>query len=149
MISLRRYWKKISYTDLQYLLDIFFYDENTKNELEYKKIIKIFTTFHESSDSVEFPIFNGGLFAEDRVKYLNNESFLSISEVEEMLVKILFLEDQNIKDKKFVEYSKLDPKIFGELYENLFEYDPRIADTTIHRIIENGTYFIAYQIFSE
>ncbi len=41
------------------------------NELEYKKIIKIFTTFHESSDSVEFPIFNGGLFAEDKAKYLN------------------------------------------------------------------------------
>ncbi len=74
---------------------------------------------------------------------------LSISEVEEILVKILFLEDQNIKDKKFVEYSKLDPKIFGELYENLLEYDLRIADTAIHRIIENGTYFIAYQIFSE
>ncbi|WP_419261170.1 Eco57I restriction-modification methylase domain-containing protein [Borreliella afzelii] len=120
----------------------FFYDENTKNKLGYKKIINIFTTFHKGSDSVEFPIFNGGLFAEDKVKYLNNEGLLSISELEEILIKILFLEEKNIKDKKFVEYSKLDPKIFGELYENLLEYDLRIADTTIHRIIQNGTYFV-------
>ncbi|AEL19622.1 class I SAM-dependent DNA methyltransferase [Borreliella bissettiae] len=120
----------------------FFYDENTKKKLEYKKIIKIFTTFHKGSDSVEFPIFNGGLFAEDKVKYLNNESLLSISEIEEILVKILFLEDQSIKDKKFVKYSKLDPKIFGELYENLLEYDLRIADTTVHRIFKNGIYYI-------
>ncbi|WP_418885179.1 Eco57I restriction-modification methylase domain-containing protein [Borreliella carolinensis] len=120
----------------------FFYDENTKKKLEYKKIIKIFTTFHKGSDSVEFPIFNGGLFAEDKVKYLNNESLLSISEIEEILVKILFLEDQSIKDKKFVKYSKLDPKIFGELYENLLEYDLRIADTTVHRIVKNGIYYI-------
>ncbi|MCD2381935.1 class I SAM-dependent DNA methyltransferase [Borreliella americana] len=120
----------------------FFYDENTKKKLEYKKIIKIFTTFHKGSDFVEFPIFNGGLFAEDKVKYLNNESLLSISEIEEILVKILFLEDQSIKDKKFVKYSKLDPKIFGELYENLLEYDLRIADTTVHRIFKNGIYYI-------
>ncbi|MDO7279477.1 class I SAM-dependent DNA methyltransferase [Borreliella burgdorferi] len=120
----------------------FFYDENTKKKLEYKKIIKIFTTFHKGSDSVEFSIFNGGLFAEDKVKYLNNESLLSISEIEEILVKILFLEDQSIKDKKFVKYSKLDPKIFGELYENLLEYDLRIADTTVHRIFKNGIYYI-------
>ncbi|WP_210373149.1 hypothetical protein, partial [Borreliella bavariensis] len=73
------------------------------------------------------PIFNGGLFAEDKVKYLNNESLLSISELEEVLVKILFFEEKNIKDEKFVEYSKLDPKSFGELYETLLEYDLRIA----------------------
>ncbi len=120
----------------------FFYDENTKKKLGYKKIIEIFTTFHEGSDSVKFPIFNGGLFAEDKVKYLNNESLLSSSEIEEILVKILFFEERNAKDKKFIAYSKLDSRIFGELYENLLGYDLRIADTTIHRIIEKGTYCI-------
>ncbi len=39
--------------------------------------------------------------------------------------------------------SKLDSRIFGELYENLLGYDLRIADTTIHRIIEKGTYYIS------
>ncbi len=82
------------------------------------------------------------MFAEDKVKYLNNESLLSSSEIEEILVKILFFEEKNAKDRKFVAYSKLDSKIFGELYENLLGYDLRIADTTIHRIIEKGTYCI-------
>ncbi|WNY65417.1 class I SAM-dependent DNA methyltransferase [Borreliella carolinensis] len=120
----------------------FFYDESTKNKLGYKKIITIFNLLDKGSDAIKFPIFNGGLFAEDRVKYLNNESLLSISELEEILVKILFFEEKNIKDEKFVEYSKLDPKSFGELYETLLEYDLRIADTTVHRIIEDGVYFI-------
>ncbi len=120
----------------------FFYDENTKNKLGYKKIITIFNLLDKGSDAIKFPIFNGGLFAEDKVKYLNNESLLSISELEEILVKILFFEEKNIKDKKFVAYSKLDPKSFGELYETLLEYDLRIADTTVHRIIEDGVYLI-------
>ncbi|WP_215537563.1 class I SAM-dependent DNA methyltransferase [Borreliella bavariensis] len=120
----------------------FFYDENTKNKLGYKKIITIFNLLDKGSDAIKFPIFNGGLFAEDRVKYLNNESLLSISELEEILVKILFFEEKNIKDEKFVEYSKLDPKSFGELYETLLEYDLRIADTTVHRIVEDGVYLI-------
>ncbi len=108
----------------------------------YKKIITIFNLLDKGSDAIKFPIFNGGLFAEDKVKYLNNESLLSISELEEILVKILFFEEKNIKDKKFVEYSKLDPKSFGELYETLLEYDLRIADTTVHRIVEDGFYLI-------
>ncbi|AEL19439.1 Type I restriction enzyme R protein (HSDR_N) (plasmid) [Borreliella bissettiae DN127] len=116
----------------------FFYDENTKKKLGYKKIITIFNLLDKGSDAIKFPIFNGGLFAEDKVKYLNNESLLSISELEEILVKILFFEEKNIKNEKFVEYSKLDPKSFGELYETLLEYDLRIADTTVHRILEEG-----------
>ncbi|WP_418885673.1 Eco57I restriction-modification methylase domain-containing protein [Borreliella tanukii] len=120
----------------------FFYDENTKNKLGYKKIIEIFNLLDKGSTTIKFPIFNGGLFAEDKVKYLNNESLLSISELEEILVKILFFEEKNIKDKKFVKYSKLDPKSFGELYETLLEYDLRITDTTVHRIVEDGIYFI-------
>ncbi|WP_418906248.1 Eco57I restriction-modification methylase domain-containing protein (plasmid) [Borreliella tanukii] len=120
----------------------FFYDENSKNKLGYKKIIAIFNLLDKGSDAIKFPIFNGGLFAEDKVKYLNNESLLSISELEEILVKILFFEEKNIEDKKFVEYSKLDPKSFGELYETLLEYDLRIADTTVHRIVEDGVYLI-------
>ncbi len=120
----------------------FFYDENTKKKLGYKKIITIFNLLDKGSDAIKFPIFNGGLFAEDKVKYLNNESLLSISELEEILVKILFFEEKNIKDEKFVEYSKLDPKSFGELYETLLEYDLRIADTTVHRIVEDGDYLI-------
>ncbi|WP_151074396.1 class I SAM-dependent DNA methyltransferase [Borreliella turdi] len=120
----------------------FFYDENTKKKLGYKKIITIFNLLDKGSDAIKFPIFNGGLFAEDKVQYLNNESLLSISELEEVLVKILFFEEKNIKDEKFVEYSKLDPKSFGELYETLLEYDLRIADTTVHRIIEDGVYLI-------
>ncbi|WP_418905335.1 Eco57I restriction-modification methylase domain-containing protein (plasmid) [Borreliella turdi] len=120
----------------------FFYDENTKKKLGYKKIITIFNLLDKGSDAIKFPIFNGGLFAEDRVKYLNNESLLSISELEKVLVKILFFEEKNIKDEKFVEYSKLDPKSFGELYETLLEYDLRIADTTVHRIVEDGVYLI-------
>ncbi|MBB6208503.1 class I SAM-dependent DNA methyltransferase [Borreliella lanei] len=120
----------------------FFYDENTKKKLGYKKIITIFNLLDKGSDAIKFPIFNGGLFAEDKVKYLNNESLLSISELEEILVKILFFEEKNIKDEKFVEYSRLDPKSFGELYETLLEYDLRIADTTVHRIIEDGVYLI-------
>ncbi|WP_414143505.1 Eco57I restriction-modification methylase domain-containing protein [Borreliella burgdorferi] len=120
----------------------FFYDENTKKKLGYKKIITIFNLLDKGSDAIKFPIFNGGLFTEDKVKYLNNESLLSISELEEILVKILFFEEKNIKNEKFVEYSKLDPKSFGELYETLLEYDLRIADTTVHRIIEDGVYLI-------
>ncbi|WP_330529122.1 class I SAM-dependent DNA methyltransferase [Borreliella valaisiana] len=120
----------------------FFYDENAKKKLGYKKIITIFNLLDKGSDALKFPIFNGGLFSEDKVKYLNNESLLSISELEEILIKILFFEEKNIKDKKFVEYSKLDPKSFGELYETLLEYDLRIADTTVHRIIEDGVYLI-------
>ncbi|WP_215539747.1 class I SAM-dependent DNA methyltransferase [Borreliella bavariensis] len=120
----------------------FFYDENTKKKLGYKKIITIFNLLDKGSDAIKFPIFNGGLFAEDKVKYLNNESLLSISELEEILVKILFFEEKNIKDEKFIEYSKLDPKSFGELYETLLEYDLRIADTTVHRIVEDGFYLI-------
>ncbi len=96
----------------------------------------------KGSDAIKFPIFNGGLFAEDKVKYLNNKSLLSISELEEVLVKIIFFEEKNIKDEKFVEYSKLDPKSFGELYETLLEYDLRIADTTVHRIVKDGVYLI-------
>ncbi|MCR8910269.1 class I SAM-dependent DNA methyltransferase, partial [Borreliella burgdorferi 297] len=64
----------------------FFYDENTKKKLGYKKIITIFNLLDKGSDAIKFPIFNGGLFAEDKVKYLNNESLLSISELEEILV---------------------------------------------------------------
>ncbi len=120
----------------------FFYDENTKKKLGYKKIITIFNLLDKGSDAIKFPIFNGGLFSEDKVKYLNNESLLSISELEEILVKILFFEEKNIKNEKFVEYSKLDPKSFGELYETLLEYDLRIADTTVHRIVEDGVYLI-------
>ncbi|WP_418906231.1 Eco57I restriction-modification methylase domain-containing protein (plasmid) [Borreliella tanukii] len=120
----------------------FFYDENSKNKLGYKKIITIFNLLDKGSDAIKFPIFNGGLFAEDKVKYLNNENLLSIDELEEILVKILFFEEKNIKDRKFVEYSKLDPKSFGELYETLLEYDLRIADTTVHRIVEDGVYLI-------
>ncbi|WP_418909661.1 Eco57I restriction-modification methylase domain-containing protein (plasmid) [Borreliella lanei] len=120
----------------------FFYDENTKKKLGYKKIITIFKLLDKGSDAIKFPIFNGGLFAQDKVKYLNNERLLSISEIEEILVKILFFEEKNIKNKKFVEYSKLDPKSFGELYETLLEYDLRIADTTVHRIVEDGAYLI-------
>ncbi|ACO38187.1 type I restriction enzyme r protein (plasmid) [Borreliella burgdorferi 29805] len=120
----------------------FFYDENTKKKLEYKKIITIFNLLDKGSDAIKFPIFNGGLFSEDKVKYLNNEGLLSISEIEEILVKILFFEEKNIKDEKFVKYSRLDPKSFGELYETLLEYDLRIADTTVHRIIEDGVYLI-------
>ncbi|WP_420025276.1 Eco57I restriction-modification methylase domain-containing protein (plasmid) [Borreliella yangtzensis] len=121
----------------------FFYDENAKKKLSYKKIITIFNLLDKGSDAIKFPIFNGGLFSEDKVKYLNNESLLSISELEEILVKILFFEEKNIKDKKFVEYSKLDSKSFGELYETLLEYDLRIADTTVHRIVdEDGIYLI-------
>ncbi|MCD2386077.1 class I SAM-dependent DNA methyltransferase [Borreliella burgdorferi] len=120
----------------------FFYDENTKKKLGYKKIITIFNLLDKGSDAIKFPIFNGGLFAQDKVKYLNNESLLSISEIEEILVKILFFEEKNIKDKNFVKYSRLDPKSFGELYETLLEYDLRIADTTVHRIVEDGIYLI-------
>ncbi|PRR31979.1 type I restriction endonuclease subunit R, partial [Borreliella burgdorferi] len=120
----------------------FFYDENTKKKLGYKKIITIFNLLDKGSDAIKFPIFNGGLFAQDKVKYLNNESLLSISEIEEILVKILFFEEKNIKDKKFVKYSRLDPKSFGELYETLLEYDLRIADATVHRIVEDGIYLI-------
>ncbi|WP_417903168.1 Eco57I restriction-modification methylase domain-containing protein (plasmid) [Borreliella andersonii] len=120
----------------------FFYDENTKKKLGYKKIITIFNLLDKGSDAIKFPIFNGGLFAQNKVKYLNNESLLSISEIEEILVKILFFEEKNIKDRKFVEYSKLDPKSFGKLYETLLEYDLRIADTTVYRIFEDGVYLI-------
>ncbi len=120
----------------------FFYDENTKKKLGYKKIITIFNLLDKGSDAIKFPIFNGGLFSEDKVKYLNNEGLLSISEIEEILVKILFFEEKNIKDEKFVKYSRLDPKSFGELYETLLEYDLRIADTTVHRIVEDGAYLI-------
>ncbi|MBB6213709.1 hypothetical protein HNP67_001204 [Borreliella californiensis] len=120
----------------------FFYDENTKKKLGYRKIITIFNLLDKGSDVIKFPIFNGGLFAQDKAKYLNNESLLSISEIEEILVKILFFEEKNIKDEKFVEYSKLDPKSFGELYETLLEYDLRIADTTVYCIVEDGVYLI-------
>ncbi len=120
----------------------FFYNENTKNKLEYKKIIEIFNFLNKSDNTIEFSIFNRGLFAKDKVKYLNNERLFSISEFEEILVKIFFFEEKNMKNEKFVEYSKLEPKIFGKLYEALLEYDLRIADTTVHRIVKNGIYYI-------
>ncbi len=41
----------------------FFYDENTKKKLGYKKIITIFNLLDKGSDAIKFPIFNGGLFA--------------------------------------------------------------------------------------
>ncbi|WP_418905313.1 Eco57I restriction-modification methylase domain-containing protein (plasmid) [Borreliella turdi] len=120
----------------------FFHDKDTKNKLEYKKIITIFNLLDKGSDLIKFPVFNGGLFSGDKVKYLNNEKLLSISELEEILVKILFFEEKNIEDKKFVEYSKLEPKSFGELYETLLEYDLRIADDTVHRVFKDGIYLI-------
>ncbi len=36
----------------------FFYNENTKNKLEYKKIIKIFNFLNKSDNTIEFSIFN-------------------------------------------------------------------------------------------
>ncbi|AEL19410.1 conserved hypothetical protein (plasmid) [Borreliella bissettiae DN127] len=46
----------------------FFYDENTKNKLGYKKLITIFNLLDKGSGAIKFSIFNGGLFAENKVK---------------------------------------------------------------------------------
>ncbi|MGF7101896.1 type II restriction/modification system DNA methylase subunit YeeA, partial [Borreliella kurtenbachii] len=120
----------------------FFYDENTKKKLEYKKIIKIFTTFHKGSDFLKFPIFNGGLFAEDKVKYLNNESLLSTPKILESNFEYAtnFLSFAFLSSKKSIFTSISSISLL--LYENLLGYDLRIADTTIHRTIEKGTYCI-------
>ncbi|SCW42040.1 hypothetical protein SAMN02983004_01043, partial [Borreliella japonica] len=120
----------------------YFYNKVVNREEGYSKLITIFNTFDKGSDLIKFPVFNGGFFAEDKVKYLNNENLLSVDELEDILTKMLFFNKENAKENKFVEYSKIDLKSFGELYETLLEYDLRIADTTLFRIIEDGIYLI-------
>ncbi|SCW42558.1 Type II restriction/modification system, DNA methylase subunit YeeA, partial [Borreliella japonica] len=120
----------------------YFYNKVINREEGYSKLITIFNTFDKGNDLIKFPVFNGGLFAEDKARYLNNENLLSVDELEDVLTKILFFNKENAKENKFVEYSKIDLKSFGELYETLLEYDLRIADTTVYRIFEDGIYLI-------
>ncbi|WP_425337259.1 Eco57I restriction-modification methylase domain-containing protein [Borreliella tanukii] len=120
----------------------FFYNKVINREEGYSKLITIFNTFDKGNDLIKFPVFNGGLFSSDKVKYLNNENLLSVDELEDILTKMLFFNKENAKEDKFVEYSKIDLQSFGELYETLLEYELRIADITVHRIVEDGVYLI-------
>ncbi|AHH07677.1 hypothetical protein BCD_1611, partial (plasmid) [Borrelia crocidurae DOU] len=120
----------------------YFYDKVLNGDAGYGKLIKIFELLDNGNENFEFPMFNGGLFSKEKAHYLNNNELLSKDELKEILVKVFFFDQENALNQKFVQYSKIDLKSFGELYETLLEYDLRIAENTLHHIFKNGTYCI-------
>ncbi|WP_024653649.1 hypothetical protein [Borrelia persica] len=76
----------------------------------------------------------------EKIRYLSNSKLLSKDELREILVKLLFFNEENALVGKFVNYVQLDTRIFGEFYEDLLQYDLRIAEYTL--LFENGAYCV-------
>ncbi|WKC58385.1 N-6 DNA methylase [Borrelia sp. P9F1] len=122
----------------------FFYPKLIQENIKYSELLSIFVLLDKGMDNefMKFPMFNGGLFSESKARHLKNENLLTTEEIKDILTKILFFKEENARDKKYIGYSKIDVKSFGELYEALIEYDLRIAQDTIYRIKVDGNYLI-------
>ena len=122
----------------------FLYPKLTQENIKYSELLSIFLLLDKGMDNgfIKFPMFNGGLFCESKARHLTNENLLTTEEIKDILTKILFFKDENARNKKYIGYSKIDVKSFGELYEALLEYDLRIAQDIIYRIKVDGNYLI-------
>ncbi|WP_445435749.1 Eco57I restriction-modification methylase domain-containing protein [Candidatus Borreliella tachyglossi] len=122
----------------------YLYPKIDQENIGYDKLIAIFKLLDEGIENefVKFPIFNGGLFSKTKAKYLAYKNLLEPREIKDILTKILFFNENNAKERKYVGYSRIDVKSFGELYEALLEYDLRIVKEIIYRVKKDGIYLI-------
>ncbi len=120
----------------------YFYDKVVSGYEGYSKLIQIFDLLENGNENCELPMFAGGIFSPKKIRYLNNSKLLSKDELREILVKLLFFNEENALVGKFVNYAQLDTRIFGEIYEDLLQYDLRIAEYTLHHVFENGAYCV-------
>jgi hypothetical protein len=92
----------------------------------YRKLRAIFHTLDEGDEAIQVPVFNGGLFAKDIAKLLDNQTLLSNKILFDVLDKILFYQEggKSLFKRDFKTLSVIQ---LGSIYEGLLEFSFDVA----------------------
>ncbi len=117
--------------------------DNSSNEDHnlYGALISYFDKLANGDTNLEIPMLNGGLFDANKAKLLNKKEIINNGIIKNlfktMLIgSIIFDVDNTVFDYLQQDFSLIDIKKLGEIYENLLEYEFRIAT--------ENTYLIGY-----
>lgn len=114
------------------------------------RLDELFTLIDEGSTSqgipeedLYIPTYNGGLFRTDPDEDDGREArFLANHDVGDAslatVVELLTRTENDDGEKRFVDYSSLDVRHLGSIYEGLLEYKPNVADEPL--ALEDGEY---------
>ena len=129
-------------------LNVHILSTNKYNPLEYNiygLLIEFFKNLATGNTNLEIPMLNGGLFAENNAPLLNNRKIFNNKQMEDIFTHLILYKSVKQKGEFIIntydhmqrDFSMLDIKKLGEIYENLLQYEFRIA--------QNNTYLINYK----
>lgn len=107
----------------------------------YGALISYFFKLANGDVNLEIPMLNGGLFDANKASLLNKKEIINNKALKNlfktMLIGSIVIDiDNNVFDYLQHDFSLIDIKKLGEIYENLLEYEFRIAT--------ENTYLVAY-----
>jgi hypothetical protein len=97
--------------------------ERTGNDFGgYRKLRQIFTALDEGDAAIQIPVFNGGLFARDLAKLLNNQTLMSDEVLFSVLDGVLFYQEKSGRNLFKRDFKTLSVVQLGSIYEGLLEF---------------------------
>ncbi len=99
----------------------------------FKHLLDIFNMYSSGDANIDIPLFNGGLFDEEKamlLKYL--PKVFSNSDLKEILSKLFYFEKDGVLFVR--DYKTLSVTHLGSIYEGLLSYFFEIASETVHYV---------------
>jgi hypothetical protein len=95
----------------------------------YGDLLEFFEKLAKGNSNQEIPMLNGGLFDINKAPLLQNKEIFSNKVIKDIFNSMLLYKTQNddLFSQMQQDYSLIDIKKLGEIYENLLEYEFRIA----------------------
>ncbi len=104
-----------------------------QQKLGWAKLRKNFHTLDNGDSGDYMPVFNGGLFANKNTPLLEAENLFTDSQIQEIVGQFLFKQIEDTQPVP-IDYASLQIKHFSEIYEELLQFEFRIAQGKMYHI---------------
>lgn len=99
-----------------------------KHSLDWAKLCSNFHTLDSGDIGNYMPVFNGGLFANHRTPILDEKDLFTDEKILEIVRQFLY------KNENPVDYARLEVRHFSEIYEELLQFEFRLAQGKMYYV---------------
>ncbi|MDR0467279.1 MAG: restriction endonuclease [Campylobacteraceae bacterium] len=131
LLDMHKHYRKISLRHIYNLLQ----NEKDEDLTGYRALKELFKILNEGDVAIDMPLFNGGLFDQDKAKLLNNPKFMD-NETLKFILDELFNYGDGQKSLFKRDFKALSIAHIGNIYEGILSFR--------FEVVQEDTYYVEY-----